>query len=405
MYSDIPEVRKSALMSLWDGMSFSVMTGLITPYWGLFALRLGGDNAVVAWVTAIPALVTALFQLPAARMVARHPRRLPVLIGYAWVYRLSFLLLAVLPFVPGPRPIIYVVLLSLMNLPNTICSLAWTTLMAEIFPARLRARVFGDRNTLATLTTVAATVAGGAVVATVRFPASMTVLALSSLAAVLVSLNFLRHLEEPPDTHPPGSSPASLTSLVSLVRGDPGFSRFLVGSSLLQIGLNLPAAVFVILFIRLAHLDGYWLGVFSGVSGLGVFLTSRLWGRFESRHSPTVSLALGVAGLALLLPVYAYTRQPLVFALLSALGGLFTAGVNLGYFNGLLAQAPPGRRIDAIALFNLVTGVMTFVAPLVGVWLLGVVGLAPVMWITMAVRALSALLLHASGRVRPRPAA
>lgn len=385
-------------MSLWDGMSFSVMTGLITPYWGLFALRLGGDNAVVAWVNAIPALVTALFQLPSARLVAGRPRRLPVLVGYAWVYRLSFLLLAVLPFLPGPRPILYLVILSLMNLPNTICSLAWTMLMAEIFPARLRARVFGDRNTLSTLTTVAATVTGGIVVAAVRFPASMTTLALASLAAVLLSLHFVRQLEEPHASGPSPSSPAGLGTMVGLLRGDPGFSRFLVGSSVLQVGLNLPSAVFVILFIRLAHLDGYWLGVFSGLSGLGVFLTSRLWGRFEMRRGPTVSLAVGVVGLGLLLPLYAYTRDPLVFAALSALGGVFTAGVNLGYFNGLLAQAPAGRRIDAIALFNLVTGVMTFVAPLLGVWLLGVVGITATMWLTMTVRWGSAVLLHASGR-------
>jgi hypothetical protein len=58
---------------------------------------MGATTAQVGWLAALPALVNIVWLLPAARIIERQRRRLPLILWSGLLQRLGYLLMAVMP--------------------------------------------------------------------------------------------------------------------------------------------------------------------------------------------------------------------------------------------------------------------------------------------------------------------
>jgi len=70
---------------------FGLINGLATTFVSVFALRMGATTAQVGWLAALPALVNILWLIPAARMIERQRRRLPLILWSGLLQRLGYL--------------------------------------------------------------------------------------------------------------------------------------------------------------------------------------------------------------------------------------------------------------------------------------------------------------------------
>ncbi|MGI6643748.1 MAG: MFS transporter [Bacillota bacterium] len=163
-YIEDETTKHNAVMSIMDGVTFSIMTGLTQPFWGAFAVKLGATDYMLALLSSLPALITLAAQIPAAMIIDKYDTRLKPTLIAATSSRVAYLLFALLAVIPGPGLIkawMFILIFALRNFPGTMCDTAWTSMMGEMFDSRLRGRIFSERSMMTTLFSLLATVVAG----------------------------------------------------------------------------------------------------------------------------------------------------------------------------------------------------------------------------------------------------
>ncbi len=371
-----PVTRNNIWNNLWDGAWFNVMMGLTNSFLGVYALALGASDSMLGWLTSLPALIALSAQIPGAVITSRYQERLKVSIPYAFVHRLSYLGFVVIPFLPiAPvhRGWLFIGLLALAAFPATVGNVAWSAMMGEIFPQALRGRIFGDRNMLLGLVSVVFTLLAGLWLDKVVYPYNFATLFLASFLALMVSLSYQRRLQERT-----GESPVSIESKqknpawhwesLGRVLGDRRFRIFAFALFVVYLGLNVSAAMWTILYVRVLGLSKSFIGILAVVSQLTAVLSYRPWAALADRKGSEYALFICIAGFVPVPLLYVFARTEWALILLSVLGGLTSAGLNLVLFNALLDRTGDvSLRPSYIAVFHTLIGLTGFIAPIAGI--------------------------------------
>ncbi|HHX29558.1 MAG TPA: MFS transporter [Firmicutes bacterium] len=369
--------KRNARISIIDGMLFSVMSGLTGPFWGAFAVKLGATDYTLALLASLPALVSLVAQVPSALFVERYENRLRPTVIAAGISRSFYMLFAVLILLPLPGPtkaLVFVLMYSLMNLPGTVCGVAWTSMMGDMFSSSIRGRFFGERNMLCTFVSLIATVLSGPFLDSVPWPLNYVLLYVVSFGTVMGSLYYLTKHEDPPVPKDRGT-PATGLSAFGRSIADKSFVRFLVAVFAIHTGFHIPASLWTILWVKEMGLSNSWLGAFSIGAGLMSFLTYRSWGRWSEQYGNMKVLVLTALAHMPFPLLYAHLRSPYVYLAINLVGGFAGAGMNLSLFNALLDVSPKEGRPAYVALYNITTGFSGFVWPFFGVWMYRTMGL------------------------------
>lgn len=184
-------------------------------------------------------------------------------------------MLVLFPIKGQTAALVFIIAFAAMNFPATMCGIAWTSMMGEMFSSSMRGRIFGERNMLCTLVSLGATAAAGPLLDRIAWPWNYMVIFLLSFAALLGSLYYLSCLQEKPvhsdssGQNTPGMSGFWAATL------DRRFLRFLEAVFAIHVGLHLPASLWTILLVRIMGLSNAWLAAFSTVSGLCSVLSYR----------------------------------------------------------------------------------------------------------------------------------
>ncbi|MDI3298022.1 MAG: MFS transporter [Bacillota bacterium] len=413
-------VRRNAAWSLLEGALGSVSAGVLGSFLGVYVVRLGGPALLVGLSSALPPLLASLVQPWAVRLTARQGAR-PVMLRWALVARAGLLLLAVVPLLPAPGTALawaLVLAYALANGAATLALVAWTALMARLFPGHLRGRVFGDRNLFVSLTTLLGTLAGGLLLDLLGTRAGSAAALFLGGATAVVSWFFLRRLEpvdgaeaeagaaaEPVPGREEAPGDDLRLALAALRRPLP--QLVFAGGALFQLGLMLPAAAYPIFYVRTLHLPGSWISAIGVGSSVAAIATSRLWGAWHDRRGVLWTYAVSTALFLAVPAVYSWARSPWLLLLANSVTGVGAAGYALANFNAVLAVARPAERTALVALFNLVLYALAALAPMLGTALLPSAGLPGLFLAAGAGRAGGALLFAWArrrwGEPGPRP--
>jgi MFS family permease len=360
----------------------------------------------VGLVTAAPALGGLVGQLPAVWLTERSPARMPVVLTYTLAHRLFFLLFAALPFLRGlPRAWLLVVGLGLAMVPATVTNTAWTTLMAELFPGRLRAQIFADRNALVALATLAGTAVAGPLLDALPHGWNWCALFLLAFACLMGSYTFLSRLQE----GMPGAAASrqvaggsrGLGSYADILRNRE-FLSFLVPVAVFYAGMMVAVPMYPIIYVRKLHLANSWIASFSLLSGIASVAIYRHWGRVCVRRGNRYVFTLAAAVHVTFPMGYALAGSPYVLLFWSVVSGIFGAAFNLALFNLLLDVSPAQGRPRYVGAYNLAINGTTLLFPMLGVAAYAAWGLYVAMGISTAGRLLGTALLvyHARGARR-----
>jgi MFS family permease len=129
----------------------------------------------------------------------------------------------------------------------------------------------------------------------------------------------------------------------------------------------------------------------------------RVMGRMHDRHGITWTMRFGL-GVPLIPVLWLWVSAPWQACLANSYAALAWAGYNLGAFNLLLASTPDEHRPRYIAVHTTIVSMIGAVGPLLGGWLLDVVGFMPVFSLSTIVRACGLIAFFALVREpEPRP--
>ena len=190
-------IRHNFLYVTAEGMATNFAFGMTNPFLAVYALALGGSSLLVGLVTALPALVNVFAFILAAKIVERKATKLPTVMTWTFIYRLFYIPLALVPFIPEFRPHVMVAVISLMAAPSAIANTAWTAMMGDIFPENKRGNIFGLRNMYVGLTGTIGSLGAGYLLDRVGFPLNWTALFAIAFGVAMIGLVLMGRIREP----------------------------------------------------------------------------------------------------------------------------------------------------------------------------------------------------------------
>ena len=145
------------------------------------------------------------------------------------------------------------------------------------------------------------------------------------------------------------------------------FLRYQAATFAFRLALNIPAALYTLLWVReLGASDGL-IGLRGSVGYGALVLGYLFWGRCANRltHRRVLRIcALGFAGYAL---ASALTPTAGWLPAIAVIWGLSAPGIDIGLFDLFLSACPRGREARLASLHQFAVNLAMFVGPLVGV--------------------------------------
>lgn len=404
-------IRHNFIYTTLEGMATNTAFGLVNPFLGVYAIALGASSLFVALLTSAPALANALAFLPAASLVERRKARLPMVLLWAGLHRMLYLPLAFIPFLPtvsGVKAGVLVAIVTLMSVPGAISGVAWTAMVGDMFPENRRGEIFGLRNMYVGLTGVLGTLAAGYLLDIVAFPVNYMVLFIVASAFGALGIAFMSRMQEVIPTRErtveaSEARPGLISRMKDLLTDEEygrKFKFFSLSCFVLWFGFGFTAAMWPIYHVEVLSLSNATIGAFATLAGIATVVSSVYWGRVVSRRGNRIVLLICMAGLAVFPAAYMLSRSVSYLYAMQVVSGFCIGGINLTVFNLALAYAKPGRSASAVAVFNMMINVASFVAPFLGDVFYRTFGIQLTFYAGTCVRLVSLLLLS---RIMDRP--
>lgn len=354
-----------------------------------FALRLGATNAQVALLTSIPALLAVLVSLPSGEFLRRKANTQPWLLGSLMIYRSSYLIIALLPFLPLTKellgPLVISVIIGFTSLAHfwNIGFIPWFT---ELIPEQNRASVFAARNISYNATLSLFGFLFGLWLERAAFPGNYQAMYAFGFACSLMSMYYLVKIRAPKVDRPGSADIPTAWSMVNrwkalrqVVKDHSGFVRITLNTVLHGIGVWAISPLYILYFVRELDAKETWLGLNGTVSTLFTLIGFALWRWLVQRWGEPVTLKRTIMLVGLYPILVGLVHSLPAILILSALNGLLVPGVNMSHFNTLLKVTPESNRPGYTAAYVFIANIGIFIFPLVGVALADQIGLVPML--------------------------
>ena len=349
----------------------------IMTYLPVFLARLDASAEQIGLLTSIPAIVSTIVLIPAGLLAERIPNQVRLRGRSAFLMRLSFLLMAIAPwiFAASTIPSVAIVLWSLRALGLAVANSAWMTVMTDAIPARQRRRLNSIR--WATLSVVSAILAAvfGAMLDMIVFPLNYQVLFLVSFAGALLNLYFFSRIQVPPlQTKPKGewrigNLGQGMRSYLSSITESREFVRFLLATTPFRLVFSMSIPLFSLYWVNELQATDSWIGL-QGTAGYATLVIAYLmWGKMAHRVKHRRVLLISV----LLYGLYQISTAMIPSAPwllpVAVIWGVALSGVDMGLFDLMLAAAPKDKMPRLSSVLNLVSNAAAFIGPVLGVML------------------------------------
>lgn len=389
-------IRNLYIETAW----FGILNGLANTFVSVYALRLGATTAQLGWLAALPSLVNIVWLVPAARIIERQRRRMPIILLTGALQRLGYLAMAAMPFVmEAYRVQALIVLSALVTVPTAVINTAITSLIPDLISVEDRGQVVSVRWLILSAVATAAALLGGMLLDLMPVPLNYQVLFGVGTALSLLGLVYLRRIRvseavRERRARQPGQwySMQRLRQSVHEISSQRNFVSFAIASFIFYWGLYLPAALWSVLRVRELGASDSWVGFLVMCIDASTIVGYFLWGKIQTRWRERKLLVVAAVGTAVYAALTALAPSLAWLIPVSILGGLSWAGCNLALFNRMLDVCPAEHRPTYVALYTSLINVTAFIGPLLGASLANWIGLRSTFILSGGVRLIGALL-------------
>ncbi len=368
-----------------------LMMGGIFNFISVFIVRLGATEIQTGLLTSLPAIVMALASIPSGQVVQRQRDLVRFTNIVRIFHRGSVLLVTLLPFMHSlPLIQIIIAIWTVKAIANALLESSWMAVIAEVIPPHRRASVNGMRWTVMSVVTAVAVAVFGFVLDRMPFPLNYQIVFLISFIGGSAGMIYWGKLEVPESmrTDHLVSEPKPWREQVrcywQTIRV-PAFVRYELTTAVLRLGMNLPTALYSIYWIRRLYASDLWIGWHSTTNQVALIVGYTLWGRIISRYGHFIPLLICSAGMGLYPVLMALVPGQEWLPVISIIQGLFVTGINLAFFDTLLAVCPADRRPSLIAVNTMIASLIMFLGPILGTLLAGWVDIRGVFFIAGAI--------------------
>lgn len=339
------------------------------PFVLAFAVTgLGWQAGAVGLMAALPHFCNCLQPVLIAGLSKRFSSY-RILVGIFLLGAVPWMLAASLPFLDGWRNPLFIGVLVVATLANSVGSVAWSAAISELVPERLGGRYFARRNLIFGAWTLVAVMAAGWV-AEVQHESLKVYGCIFFLAGVsrLMGLFFLSRMTFPAAVRERQSRSVAPADLVAVFRNRNylWLCLFIGGWGLL---LNAGVPFYTVFLVDRLHFGVGDVVLLTTLGSLGGLVTLKGWGRLCERfgNRPVLQVAALIWAITILVmwvPTAPGWKWPLYLGYFVV--GAMTAGFQLAQFNVMLRLAPAELRHAYVAVFLALTSLLTAAGPVLG---------------------------------------
>lgn len=363
------KVKKSLEASTTEGMfnasSTSITTTFITP----FALELGASNSDIGLLSAVQNFFNTISMLPGAKLTEKMPRKQIWMISQLTAKMFFWVPIMLLPFIQIDNKIgILLVMMALIAFFAGLRTPAWSSMMGDLVPLKIRGRYFGNRNMVTGIAGIAATLISGWMVVAYGFSIVFFLAVLLSALSII----FFVQMYEPPVKkvfHYKHSFEFNPRNWATVLRINKPLVLFTTYLFFMYFAVEIASPFYTVYMLRDLNIDYWW---FSALTILGAavrIISFRHWGRLEDKYgSRNILIVTGFFGCFTPF-LWLFASNIPEIALIKIFDGFVWAGFDLIVFNYLLDITPANKRPQYVANHSFFVGLGVTMGDLVGAYL------------------------------------
>jgi len=230
----------------------------------------------------------------------------------------------------------------------------------------------------------------------IEFPLNYAIMFLVLSLGGFVSYYFSNKIQIPDQLIAPASQSESAAEraakFMDLLRANPTFISFSSKRFVYLSALALSLPVMPLYYVRTVHAADSEIGSITMAMTLFMLVGYFLWPRLSRRRGGRFVLLATTCGMILHPALIASTTHVESIIVIAALAGLFQSGLDLVFFDELMKTVPPEHGATFVALAQSMQYFSTVLAPLIGTWVAGFIGLSGALWLSAGLRLLGFLL-------------
>lgn len=371
-----------------DAIGVGITAG-VGSFLSVFLVRLGASNFQVGLLTAMPALTGMALAIPVGEFLSRRPNIVPWFATSRFFVLSCYLLTGLIPFlVAAQAPAAIIAIWALATLPQTIVSVAFTVVMGAVAGPGGRMTLMSRRWSILGLTNTVTVLIVGQLLNLFAFPLNYQVVFIGSTIGALISFVFSSSIKLPAVTVPA----AEQSFLVTLrhhsrqLRQNRRFVNFTLSQFVFRWGLALAIPLFPIYWVRNLHASDQMVSVINSTTTFVTMIAYFAWARVSQRQGRRPVLLIASLGICFYPLLTALTPRPEILPLWAGMAGLFSAGIELVFFDVLVGVCPRDQQAAYVGIYQTTVYIATFLAPLLGTALSDLIGIAPVLVLATAIR-------------------
>ena len=343
-------LRRTLRYSQQESVASATMTGANDNFLNAFAISLQATALQMGWLTAIPQLFGAVWQIVSVWM-GNHVKRKPLVVGVALLHSLIVGLIALLSVANGvgelqSSRVLWLIVLTVGYFSCiNIIQPHWRAWMGSLVPRSRRGIFFAGRSRLTMATSLIVFIGGGVLLSYTEMAdrAWFGFGLLFGVAAIgrLVSAFLLWRMHDPEL----GASQTAMRLRDSLLHikeslKDPTFRHYSFFVASFQGAVAVSAPFFAVYMLRDLQFTYLQFSLNSIASIAMQFLMLRFWGRFSDRFGNHLVMVISGCAIPVIPLTWLVSPDPLYLVFVQILSGIFWSGFTLSTANYLYDIRP-----------------------------------------------------------------
>lgn len=339
----------------------SILAGLFSGAVFPFAGKIMRDNLhasvfEIALLASAPCLGSLISPIWANRMNGRN--KMPFV---KWCFSGGRALLLLMAFITSP--LLFVIVISFAQIVPGIGIPAYSTLMKEIYPDRVRGHCMGLVRVGSTAAIFLVALLAGRIL-DMHVYAFHWVFPIAGLLGVVSAFTFAKIESDPIDADS-NYKPTLMGSLHLLVENK-RYGWFSLAVFIFGIGNLVATPAMVLHQVDNLHIQNSNIALLVNITSLTAIPFYFIWGKYLDRRGPVRAVWLNILLSALVPVVYLYSRDWRTLMLASILAGITNSGIDLSYLNSILDFADDDKIPQYQSVHSFLFGVRGTIAPFLG---------------------------------------
>jgi hypothetical protein len=311
-----------------NGVLLTIVLELYKTFATKFIFRLGGNESHVALYNALPGFVAVLATIPGLFLISKIKNKKASISKAFYFSRMFLLLFAIVPFLPAQiRPLTFVILISLMNFPESVSVTSLQSYVGDIFTEDTIPLAITTRSKYSTIAQIIFSFIIGQTLGLISiFSSEKSVIIVYQLFFVLafiiglVEINTFKKLKEINETI---QEKINIKEVFNEIKNTKPFINFLICSVIFHFGWQMGWPMFSIYQIKYLGANEAWLTLINIASAIVMIFSYGYWRKVIHKKGNAFAMAFATLGMALTPLLYVWSKNLIVMTLVSTITGFF----------------------------------------------------------------------------------